>query len=371
MNRDTRTEEYFRSMAEVKLASSVRARMREDLSAYADYHAAAPARGAHTRAVRESAEGRSLKHVRQNAVWTTLFTQTKLRYMHANAIVLIALTVTGGGTMALAQNSVPGDTLYPVKIHVNENMRGAFAIGSDAEARLQAELLKERVEEAEELAAAGRLEGEVAATAETNIVSQAEAFQHAAFSADADVATAVRADLSATLAASANVFADAATSEAGGTDDGSSVGNAIDTALGLVATGSASGTVEAGSDTDTEAYLENAEQREAALRTAIEADANLDAGMRTEFMTKLDAAADALAEARTSFAADAHTQAEANVDAALEFVAEVESAVSAMGDVLIDSETGAIIDIDASGDSAADTDRNVSGEGVGSLNLGL
>ena len=64
--------------------------------------------------------------------------------------ILIAIFM-GGGVSYAAAGTVPGDTLYPVKIHVNENAESAFAIGGDARAKLEAKLALRRLEEAEKI----------------------------------------------------------------------------------------------------------------------------------------------------------------------------------------------------------------------------
>jgi hypothetical protein len=82
-------------------------------------------------------------------------------------IGLIVALVLGGGTAFAAEATVPGDILYPVKIHVNEEVRSAFAVSDEAEARLQAEFAAERLKEAEELAARHELNAEVRLDLET------------------------------------------------------------------------------------------------------------------------------------------------------------------------------------------------------------
>ena len=80
-----------------------------------------------------------------------------------SVIVIIALVVTGGaGVSVVADNSLPGDALYAVKININEGFRSALAVGAEAEARLAAKLADRRLQEAEQLAVRGRLNAETA-----------------------------------------------------------------------------------------------------------------------------------------------------------------------------------------------------------------
>jgi cytochrome b involved in lipid metabolism len=70
--------------------------------------------------------------------------------------LLIAMLLSGSVSYA-AEGSLPGDTLYPIKIHVNENVKGALALSAEAKAEHEASLAEERLTEAEELARTERL----------------------------------------------------------------------------------------------------------------------------------------------------------------------------------------------------------------------
>lgn len=76
------------------------------------------------------------------------------------AIAVVLALMVGGGVSLAAQSSVPGDSLYSVKTGINENVASAFAFSHEAEANLQARLVDERFEEAEELALRGELNAE-------------------------------------------------------------------------------------------------------------------------------------------------------------------------------------------------------------------
>lgn len=71
--------------------------------------------------------------------------------------LLIALLMSGSVSYA-AEGTAPGDTLYPVKIHVNENVRGALALSDTAKAKLEVELADRRLSEAEQLESEHRLD---------------------------------------------------------------------------------------------------------------------------------------------------------------------------------------------------------------------
>lgn len=75
-------------------------------------------------------------------------------------IILGLIFALGGGVSYAAERSLPGDTLYPVKIHVNENVEGAFHVGAAADADFARTQLERRAEEAKALAAKNELDAE-------------------------------------------------------------------------------------------------------------------------------------------------------------------------------------------------------------------
>lgn len=67
---------------------------------------------------------------------------------HPMPIAILALAVLlGGGTSVAAAQALPGDTLYPMKTEVNEEVRGWFQFNTEAKAEFQAELALRRSEE--------------------------------------------------------------------------------------------------------------------------------------------------------------------------------------------------------------------------------
>lgn len=71
----------------------------------------------------------------------------------------LALLLGGGGTVAAAQSSLPGDTLYPIKTQFTEEIRGAFAGSTEARVDWDADRLERRLQERAELMEQGRFEG--------------------------------------------------------------------------------------------------------------------------------------------------------------------------------------------------------------------
>lgn len=75
---------------------------------------------------------------------------------------LLLFVLVGSGTASAAQGSLPGDLLYPVKVSINEKVEAALAPSVAAKAEVAARQAERRVEEAQELAAQGRLDEKTA-----------------------------------------------------------------------------------------------------------------------------------------------------------------------------------------------------------------
>lgn len=82
----------------------------------------------------------------------------------AFAIVVLLCTAT----VSFAQHSLPGEPLYAVKVNVNEQVLGFFAVSEQARAQLEVKLAAERLEEIEKLAIAGKWEPQALAAAQAN-----------------------------------------------------------------------------------------------------------------------------------------------------------------------------------------------------------
>src|SRR3989344_7141957 len=83
--------------------------------------------------------------------------KTKIKFKLMPLILALLLTFSGGTALA-ANSALPGDLLYPVKVGMNEQIRGALAFTGEAKAGYQGDLAARRIEEIEKLVAEGRLE---------------------------------------------------------------------------------------------------------------------------------------------------------------------------------------------------------------------
>ena len=105
--------------------------------------------------VRKMEEFRPLKMTGQRSVLDNLF----YKYMPIIAYVLIAALVGGGVTVA-AEQAVPGEILYPVKVAVVEKVGEALAFSAEAKADWEAKLAARRLEEAAKIEAKEELAAE-------------------------------------------------------------------------------------------------------------------------------------------------------------------------------------------------------------------
>ena len=78
--------------------------------------------------------------------------------MPAVVIALIIAAALGGGTAVAAEHALPGDALWGFKTTVNENVEHLFVHGDDASTNLDLSIVATRLDEAQALAARGRLD---------------------------------------------------------------------------------------------------------------------------------------------------------------------------------------------------------------------
>ncbi len=308
MNPELKTTEYIATLKSIKLSDSARTRIADNLQAYATFHT-----------VRVGEENRLIK---QGPV-TTSTSLLSLRFTFMPLLIILAVII-GGSTTFAAQNALPGDFLYPVKIEFNENIRTAFAFSADSVARVHTDLLEERIEEAQILYTKGRLTDktatEILITIDNQLALSTKASAKSSASVAAENNTRVKKAMSTFLAFKGN-----------------------DTTV------TASNTLQA-SDLATELYAITAYQKDMKLRTMAlknllkKYQAKLDTSTYAELNTKISSATTFTIETDTQTEAEART----TLDKAATLAGEVESKLSTLGQVVIDPETGLIIEIDFS-----------------------
>lgn len=150
--------------------------------------------------VRPGSENRHLSY-RSNPVYSLY--KLNLSFKTMPILLILALFVGGGASLA-AENAVPGDLLYPVKVSVNEKVGGWVRVGDEAEAKWNVKLAEKRLVEAEELASDGELDADVRIRLENNFQRHADKVEsRIAALSDADAKAA--ADIVSSLRTSLNV----------------------------------------------------------------------------------------------------------------------------------------------------------------------
>jgi hypothetical protein len=132
------------------------------------------------------------------------------------AISLIIAAAIGGGTAVAAQNALPGDPLWTVKVNVDEKLAAMLATSQQERAELDIADIKTRLNEAQALQAKGQLTAQTQAQISSNIdMHSADAAQEIAAmqnSGQTKVAATVAADFQAAVAQSAASFGESAVS---------------------------------------------------------------------------------------------------------------------------------------------------------------
>lgn len=86
---------------------------------------------------------------------------------------LALLFIVGGGAYA-AEQSLPGSPLYPIKIHIIEEVRTALAVTPKAKARVETKLAERRLEELEQLTVQNAITTEIQQQLETQFETHAQ-----------------------------------------------------------------------------------------------------------------------------------------------------------------------------------------------------
>lgn len=103
------------------------------------------------------------------SVWYSYVREKK--FVPAVAIAAVLLVV--GSTSIAAERSLPGDSLYSLKVNVNEQVQGFAAITPEAKAKFALEVTDKRLKEATLLSARGKLNAETGSIIQKQLVKQA------------------------------------------------------------------------------------------------------------------------------------------------------------------------------------------------------
>lgn len=114
--------------------------------------------------------------VRAADYFANIFSARPYMAYHPLSAALALALVFGVSTSYAAERALPGDILYAVKIGINEPVQGAFAVSGSAKTQWNTELIERRLEEAESLAAAGKLTPEIRTEIQTKLEQTSIAF---------------------------------------------------------------------------------------------------------------------------------------------------------------------------------------------------
>lgn len=233
-----------------------------------------------------------------------------LNRMPIVAAILILALVGGGGVSLAANNSLPGDFLYPVKVGFNEKVEGAFQVGDQSQAEWEVRLASVRLDEAAELAQQHRIDAETRAEADAGFKAHEEKAEAmiAKLSSQNNAAAslAVSSDLESSLKAHRQIFIllEANANASTGIDVSAKLNKAVE--------------LRHKSEVEVEAGAESKPEVKAAAEGKIDAAANVIASVKNFLevhKSNLSADASAEAQARLSKAQDLEAQAKAKVDA--------------------------------------------------------
>ncbi len=114
---------------------------------------------------------KAINFLKFNSLTKNFMSNFKLSYLAIPVILIM-----GAGISFAAENSLPGDFLYPVKIHVNEPVETALSVSPKSQADLNANLAQRRLKEAEQLLSQGKLSPQVKESLSNNFKTHSDSF---------------------------------------------------------------------------------------------------------------------------------------------------------------------------------------------------
>jgi len=159
------SEQFNKKAGSVKLRAAERRELKDRLVSYIEYHPLP------TEMKKEAAPTKVADMVSEPFVAVKInfsYLKAALGTMAVLAIVVVPF---------VAENSLPGDVLYPVKVQFNEELRSSLSLSSYAKVEWETERLERRVAEARLLASEGKLTEEVEAEVAEAIKTHSDAAQ--------------------------------------------------------------------------------------------------------------------------------------------------------------------------------------------------
>lgn len=143
----------------IRLSAAERRDLRDRLVSYMEYHPL-PKTSSATRQPEET-------------ILSEAYTTVRMRSVGYVTGVLAMLVLIG--VPVVAERAMPGDTLYPVKVQFNEELRSTLAFSPYAKVEWETERLERRLSEARLLADEGRLTNEIEAEVAQAVQTHSEA----------------------------------------------------------------------------------------------------------------------------------------------------------------------------------------------------
>lgn len=156
-----RFETQFNTEAKkLSLTASEKALLEERLTAYMEYHPMA--------VPDEKVVKKQILKVSEPFLWLSIPKRVISVSFSVSAIFLLIVVP------AMAEQAVPGDVLYGVKVRINEEVRGSLNISAEQKANWETLRVERRLNEARQLAKAGKLTPEMEARVAATVVKQKE-----------------------------------------------------------------------------------------------------------------------------------------------------------------------------------------------------
>ncbi|MDB5190385.1 MAG: hypothetical protein JWN49_711 [Parcubacteria group bacterium] len=185
------TEERIGRLKSITLSESSRTRMHEELSAYVDLHAYADV-------ANSSAPTPS-----------PFFSYFSAGFFRISAALVVLISMLGGTAYA-ANDALPGTTLYPIKLNLTEPVQTALIPSTEGKAAWHSILAERRLEEATDLAVAGKLDTATQGTITDNFTKHVQDSSEAATQLQQEgnvtAALSVRSDLEARITAHEDIL---------------------------------------------------------------------------------------------------------------------------------------------------------------------
>jgi hypothetical protein len=372
MNKEQKTKEYLEKWQNVKLSDSARVRIQGELTEYARFHGV-------NESVRVGKGNRSIEQAPTKGA-SLIQGLLNLKPKSMTAFILTLALLVGGGTSYAAEGSVPGDALYPIKVEVNESIKSALAISSEAEARLQARLAEERLQEAEELAARGELSAEASANLATRLRTHYEQASKKSDEAetrgDYESAATVRASLEGSLRSHIDVLTDLNLRISG--NQGETLITDIRTYADAAAEAQATATVDISAKVEIENTIKRAENVLSETKTKLErARGQISAEAYARAEARYDQGVQAVVNAKTHLRAELYNEAYSSAQSAIRIGNEVQtmirSALQLKVDLrldtngLIDVQTNSDTDVKTGSESGSESDTNQTNPNQGNV----